>query len=237
MTELLFREDAYLRSCPARILAADASGIVLDRTVFYPAGGGQPGDRGMLVAADGAATRILDTVKGAGPDEVLHVPAPDQPMPVAGASVEARLDWDRRYRIMRFHTCLHLLCAIVRAPVTGGRIAQDKAHLDFDVDRAALVREDIEARLDARIAEAHEVKPGWISDEELDANPQLVRTLSVQPPRGQGRVRTIDIAGVDLQPCGGTHVRNTAEIGRIRILHIRSEGRHNRRITIGFAAA
>lgn len=237
MTELLFREDAYTRSCPARILGADASGIVLDRTVFYPAGGGQPGDRGVLVGADGNAMQILDTVKGAGPEEVLHVPAPGQPMPVTGACVEARLDWDRRYRYMRFHTCLHLLCAIVRAPVTGGRIAQDKAHLDFDVDMAAFVREDIEARLDARIAEAHEVEPGWISDAELDANPQLVRTLSVQPPRGQGRVRTISIPGIDLQPCGGTHVRNTAEIGRIQILRIRSEGRHNRRVTIGFATA
>lgn len=240
MTEQVFRDAPYARSCNAVVTAADERGIVADRTVFYtvfyPAGGGQPGDTGRLVLAGGNRIAIVDTVKGEGTDEIIHVPAPGTPPPSPGTILEACIDWERRHAHMRFHTCLHLLCALIPAPVTGGRIAADKAHLDFDIDMALLDREQIEAKLNALIEAGHAVEAGWITDEELGANPQLVRTMSVAPPRGQGRVRIVIVPGVDLQPCGGTHVRNTCEIGRVAVLKIRSEGKRNKRVTIGFAA-
>jgi misacylated tRNA(Ala) deacylase len=235
MTELLFRADAYLRSCEARILAAYPGGIVLDRTVFYAAGGGQPGDSGVLRLSDGSAIAILDTVKGGGPDEIIHVPAPDAALPAPGTAVVAEIDWQRRYRLMRMHTCLHLLCSIVPGAVTGGQVGDGHGRLDFDVPGASLDREAIGARLNTLIAEAHAVAPRWISDEELAERPELVRTMSVKPPRGSGRVRLIEIAGVDLQPCGGTHVRNTAEIGRVAVTKIENKGRQNRRVILAFA--
>jgi misacylated tRNA(Ala) deacylase len=234
VTEALYRDDAYLTRCEARILAADAPGIRLDRTVFYPAGGGQPGDSGTLRLSDGRALRIVDTVRDAD-GEVLHVPAEGTELPQTGGVVLAEVDWARRYRHMRFHTALHLLCAAVPAPVTGGRIASDKAHLDFDLQGAEVDKAGIEAKLNALVAAAKPVTPRWISEAELAASPELVRTMSVKPPMGQGRVRLLEIAGVDLQACGGTHVRNTAEIGRLAVLKIRSEGKRNKRITIGFA--
>lgn len=233
MTELLFRDDSYLRECEATIVAADQRGIRLDRTVFYAAGGGQPGDTGRLRLADGSEIAINDAVKGDAPDEVIHVPL-GTAAPQVGTRVIASIDWDRRYRHMRFHTCLHLLCAAAPFPVTGGRIQADKAHLDFDLQGAAVNKEAIEAKLNALVQAGHRVAPRWISDEELMANPDLVRTMSVKPPVGQGQVRLLDIAGVDLQACGGTHVRNTAEIGAVTVLKIRSEGKRNKRITIGF---
>ena len=235
MAELVFRDDAYAQSCDARVVAADERGVRLDRTVFYPTGGGQPGDTGRLLLPSGEALTVTDTVKGEAADEVIHVLAPGVPAPAPGTAVVARLDWQRRYAHMRLHTCLHLLSAVVIAPVTGGRIAADKAHLDFDIDMALLDRERIETRLNELIDAGHDVEAGWISDEELDANPQLVKTMSVAPPRGQGRVRILNIPGVDLQPCGGTHVRNTREIGPVAVLKIRSEGKRNKRVTVGFA--
>ena len=208
MTELLFREDAYLRSCPARVIGADGRGIRLDRTVFYPMGGGQPGDAGTLRLASGEAIAILDTLKGDGPDEVIHVPAPGTALPAPGTEVTAEIDWPRRHRLMRMHTCLHLLCAAVPGAVTGGQVSDGKGRLDFDVPGSALDKEAITARLNALIAEGCAVRPRWIGDEELAARPELVRTMSVKPPSGAGRVRLIEIAGpdgaVDLQPCGGT---------------------------------
>ncbi|MCM2328352.1 MAG: alanyl-tRNA editing protein [Lysobacter sp.] len=235
MTELVFRDDAYARSCRARVVAVTPAGIELDRTVFYPTGGGQPGDSGTLARADGTVVRIANAVKGEGADTVLHVPAPGEPAPAPGEEVEAVLDWDRRYRHMRFHTALHLLCAVVPAPVTGGQVAHDKARLDFDIEMEKLVKETIEAELNRLVAEGHPVRPRWISDAELDARPELVRTMSVQPPRGQGGVRVLEIEGVDLQPCGGTHVAGTAEVGRLAVVKIRSEGARNRRVILGFA--
>ena len=235
MTELVFRDDAYARSCRARVVAVTPAGIELDRTVFYPTGGGQPGDSGTLARADGTAVRIANAVKGEGADAVLHVPAPGETAPVPGEEVEAVLDWDRRYRHMRFHTALHLLCAVVPAPVTGGQVAHDKARLDFDIEMDRLVKETIEAELNRLVAEGHPVRPRWISDAELDARPELVRTMSVQPPRGQGGVRVLEIEGVDLQPCGGTHVAGTGEVGRLAVVKIRSEGARNRRVILGFA--
>ncbi|MDH5263230.1 MAG: alanyl-tRNA editing protein [Betaproteobacteria bacterium] len=235
MAELVFREDPYARACRARVVGVTPAGIVLDRTVFYPSGGGQPGDSGAIVRADGTRVRIGGAVKGEGADGVLHVAPPGEPPVAAGEEVEAVLDWERRYRHMRFHTALHLLCAVVPAPVTGGQVAEDKARLDFDIDMERLVKERIEAELNRLVAEAHPVKARWIADEELDARPELVRTMSVQPPRGQGGVRVLEIEGVDLQPCGGTHVANTREVGSLAVTKIRSEGARNRRVVLGFA--
>jgi misacylated tRNA(Ala) deacylase len=234
MTQLLFRDDAYRRSCKARVLAADANGVLLDRTVFYPMGGGQPGDTGWLRLADGSEIAVVDTVKGVAPDEVLHKLAPGGALPDLGSEVEAIIDWDRRHRLMRMHTCLHLLCAVVIGDVTGGSVGDGKGRLDFNLpeapDRAA-----IEAALNKLIAEDHPVRPRWIADEELAAKPELVRTMSVKPPSGHGKVRLLEIEGVDLQPCGGTHVARTGEIGPITVGKIESKGKQNRRINLAFA--
>jgi misacylated tRNA(Ala) deacylase len=239
MTELIFRDDAYARSCAARVTGADARGIRLDRTVFYPTGGGQPGDCGTLRLKSGAAIAIVDTVKGEAPDEVIHVPAPGTAVPEPGTELTAELDWERRHRLMRMHTCLHLLCAVVPGAVTGGQVSDGRGRLDFDVPGSSLDREAIAARLNALIATGHPVAPRWITDEELAAHPELVRTMSVKPPSGAGRVRLMEIAGpgghIDLQPCGGTHIRNTAEIGPVTIAKIENKGRQNRRIVIAFA--
>jgi misacylated tRNA(Ala) deacylase len=234
MTELLFRDDAYLRSCTAVVTAADESGIRLDRTVFYPTGGGQPGDTGVLRLSSGQSIAIGDTIKGASPDEVVHLPAPGSALPEPGSEVVAEIAWERRYRLMRMHTCLHLLCNIVPGAVTGGQVSDGRGRLDFDIPGSSLDKEAITARLNELIAEAHPVGPRWITDVELDAKPELVRTMSVKPPRGMGRVRLMEIAGVDLQPCGGTHVRNTAEIGRVAVTRIESKGKQNRRVMLAF---
>ncbi len=231
MTEAIFQRDAYAAECEATVVAVDDGKVVLDRTVFYPAGGGQPGDRGELELDDGRRLAVADTAKGEG-GAVLHLLAEGETPPTPGTRVRARIDWARRHRLMRHHTCLHLLCAVVGAPVTGGRMAEDKAHLDFDIEMEKLVAEDIEARLNALVAADTPVVVGEIDDAALDANPGLVKTMSVQPPRGQGTVRTIEIPGVDLQPCGGTHLRRTGEIGRVRVAKIRSEGKRNKRVSV-----
>jgi misacylated tRNA(Ala) deacylase len=235
MTELLFHDDGYSRSCNARVTTADARGIRLDRTVFYPMGGGQPGDAGVLRRPSGPAIAIADTIKGALPDEVIHVPAPGSALPEPGTELVAEIDWERRYRLMRMHTCLHLLCSIVPGAVTGGQVSDGKGRLDFDVPGSSLEKEAIASRLNALIAEGHPVGPRWITDEELAAKPELVRTMSVTPPTGMGRVRLIEISGIDLQPCGGTHIRNTAEIGAVAVTKIESKGRQNRRVILAFA--
>lgn len=231
-TEFLFREDAYLRSASARVLAADAQGIELDRTVFYPLGGGQAGDTGALLRANGERIAIADTRKGPSPDRILHLPAPGAALPEPGEPVTLEIDWARRHRLMRLHTALHLLSCVIVAPVTGGNISPDKARLDFDIDLAALDADRIVSETNRLIATGVATATAWITDAELDAQPDLVKTMSVQPPRGMGRVRLLRIPGIDLQPCGGTHVANIAEIGAIRVLRIRSEGRHNRRVEI-----
>ena len=226
MTELLYRDDAYLTACEARVVAVRDGAVELDRTVFYPMGGGQPGDTGRV-----GEWRVVDTRKGDSPDSVLHVLEPGS-SPEVGSPVKIEIDWHRRSRHMRLHTALHLLCAVVKAPVTGGRIAEDKAHLDFDIEMERLVKEEIEAGLEALVKGGHEARPRWITDAELDARPELVRTMSVAPPRGEGRVRLLEIPGVDLQACGGKHVRNTAEVGRLAVARIRSEGKRNKRVTL-----
>lgn len=238
MTEALFREDAQLRECEALVLRADAQGVVLDRTVFYPLGGGQAGDRGELRLADGTALLIADTRKGAEAGEVLHVLAPGQEDVLRhfapGAVVRAQIDWERRSRHMRFHTATHLLCALVPHPVDGCSITADYARLDFHMSEP-LDKEALTQGLARLVAEAHPVSHSWISDAELDANPQLVRSMSVQPPRGSGRVRVLKIDGVDLQPCGGTHVSNTAEIGAVVVTKIEKKSAMTRRVVLGFA--
>jgi misacylated tRNA(Ala) deacylase len=234
MTEFLFRDDAYLRSCEATVVAVEPNGVVLDRTVFYPTGGGQPGDVGTLTAADGRVVQIAEARKGATPDSVLHIVAADQPTLAVGDRVTASIDWDRRYRLMRMHTLLHLLTAAVPFPVTGGQVSDGKGRLDFDAD-AALDKEAIERALNAYVARAKPVAARWISEDELAARPELVKTMSVKPPTGTGRVRLLDVEGIDLQPCGGTHVRDTAEIGAVRVDKIESKGARNRRVVVSFA--
>jgi len=229
LAELLFREDPYLRACEATIVSVHEGAVELDRTVFYPLGGGQAGDIGKI-----GNWRVVDTRKGATGDAVLHILEPGA-SPAVGQKLEASIDWDRRHRLMRYHTALHLLGSIVKAPVTGGRINDDKAHLDFDIEMEKLVKDDIERRLNELSTSSVETKIMWITDAELDARPDLVRTMSVAPPRGEGRVRLLEIPGVDLQACGGTHVKNTAEIGRLSVARIRSEGKRNKRITLAFA--
>jgi misacylated tRNA(Ala) deacylase len=236
-TELLFRDDAYLRSASARVLAVSERGIELERTVFYPLGGGQVGDTGRLVRAQGDTVAIIDTRKGDTPDRVLHVSAPGSPLPQPGETVTLEIDWPRRYRLMRLHTALHLLSCVIPAPVTGGNIVPEKARLDFDIDLSQLNAERIERETNALIAAGAATETAWITDDELASQPELVKTMSVQPPRGAGRVRLLRIPGIDLQPCGGTHVANIAEIEGIRVLKLRSEGKHNKRVEIALSGS
>ena len=231
-TELLFRSDAYLKTAEARVTSVGDRGIELDRTIFYPLGGGQPGDTGVLVRASGERIAVVDTRKGEAPDGVLHLAAPDAVRPEPGESVTVEIDWVRRYALMRLHTALHVMSCVVVAPVTGGNIAPDKARLDFDIEMSLLDAGKIESETNALIERAIATETVWITDAELDARPELVKTMSVQPPRGAGRVRLLRIPGIDLQPCGGTHVANIGEIGGIRVLRIRNEGRRNRRVEI-----
>jgi misacylated tRNA(Ala) deacylase len=224
LAELVFRDDPYLAACEATVVSVHDNVVELDRTVFYPLAGGQAGDTGRI-----GEWRVLDTRKSE--NSVLHLLEPGAKL-APGEKLEIRIDWERRYRLMRLHTALHLLGAVVKAPVTGGRIAEDKAHLDFDIAMEKLVKDEIEARLNELMEQGHLTSSYWISEAELDARPELVKTMSVAPPRGEGRVRLLEIPGVDLQACGGTHVRNTAEIGRLVVARIRSEGKRNKRITL-----
>ena len=233
ITEELFRSDSYLRECEATVVAVNAAGgIVLDRSVFYPTGGGQPGDSGVLALGDGSEVRIATALKGGDQENVVHVPEEGERVPKPGEPLTARIDWERRYKHMRMHTCLHLLCAVVRHGVTGGKIGAAKSSLDFDIGDATLDKQAIGDAINALITADHPVGARWISESELDAN--LVRTMSVRPPSGAGRVRLLEIPGVDLQPCGGTHLARTGEIGRIRVGKIENKGRRNRRVNILF---
>jgi len=236
MTEALYRDDAYRIDCEATVTGVDGRGIALDRTVFYPRGGGQAGDAGRLVVPGGNAIAIADTVKGEDA-VILHVPAPGQESALAqlspGTKVAAAIDWERRYRHMRFHTATHLLCAIVPHQTNGCSIVAEYARLDFDMVEP-LDKEHLERELARLVAGAHDVRTTWITDEELDARPDLVRTMSVQPPRGVGRVRLLEIDNVDLQPCGGTHVANTREIGALRIVKIEKKSARSRRVVLEF---
>jgi misacylated tRNA(Ala) deacylase len=236
MTEELFRDDASLVECRARVLAAAADGVRLDRTVFYPRGGGQAGDAGALRLADGSELTVVDTRKGTAPGEIVHVLAQgsvlDRLNP--GCEVTARIDRARRIAHMRFHTATHLLCALIPHPVDGCSITERYARLDFHMNEP-LDKQALSEGIARLVAAAHPVRHRWISEAELDANPQLVRSMSVMPPRGQGRVRVLEIEGVDLQPCGGTHVANTAEIGHVVVTKVEKKSAMTRRVILGFA--
>jgi misacylated tRNA(Ala) deacylase len=236
-TEILFRDDAYLKIATARVTAVHERGIELDRTLFYPQGGGQMGDTGVLRRENGQTVLIADTRKGDAPDSIIHIPAAESPRPEPGETLRLEIDWPRRYALMRLHTALHVMSCVVVAPVTGGNISPDKARLDFDIDMSLLDAQKIERGTNALIARAVGTRTVWITDEEMDARPELVKTMSVQPPRGAGRVRLLEIPGIDLQPCGGTHVANIAEIGGIRVVKIRSEGKRNKRVEIVLAGS
>src|SRR5687768_10899948 len=235
MTELLFRDDAYLKTATARVIAARDGVVTLERTIFYPLGGGKPGDTGVIIRDNGERIAVADTRKGTEPGTVAHHLAPGAAPPQAGETVGLEIDWERRYALMRLHTALHVMSCVVIAPVTGGNIAPDKARLDFDIDIALLDAERIAGGTNALIARAVGTETVWITDAELDAQPELVKTMSVQPPRGGGRVRLLKITGIDLQACGGTHVANIGEIGAIRVVKIRSEGKRNKRVEIALA--
>lgn len=239
-TQPLFNDDAYLTECSATILAInDRNGIILDQTVFYPTGGGQPGDTGTF-ESEGKTVEIATTIKDRETGELIHVAAEGEIPFKVGDKVIARIDWDRRYQQMKMHTALHLLCAVVPCGVTGGQVGAEKSRLDFDLGDSTVEKEQITANLNRLISENHSVTTQWITDEELDKNPELVRTMTVQPPRGLGKegigkVRLLKIGeSVDLQPCGGTHVKQTSEIGKMLISNIKSKGKRNRRINIVF---
>ena len=229
MTDELFRQDSYQRECDAAVIAVDGRAIVVDRTVFYPLGGGQPGDSGTMNWASGSA-KIVDTRYGDS-GEILHFLDDGSALPPLGESVHLELDWDRRHRHMRMHTAMHLLGAVLRYGVTGGNISADKSRLDFDMEEP-VDKEAVSAAMQALVEADHAISCRWISDAELDANPELVRTMSVQPPRGKGDVRLLEIEGVDLQPCGGTHLKSTAEVGTVRLGKVEKKGRRNRRVNI-----
>lgn len=248
MTQELFRQDAYLRESPATLVRMDDQGIVLDRTVFYPLGGGQAGDSGVLLLGDGTALRIADTRKvkdaeGRPTAEIAHLPEPGQEAVLArlqaGAALVARIDWERRHKLMRFHTTTHLLCHLVPQLVNGCSITPEYARLDFNMNDP-LEKEALTEGIARLVQAAHAVQIGAITDEELDANPALVKSMSVQPPRGTGRIRTIRIGGegadsIDFQPCGGTHVANTGEIGAVVVTKIEKKSAMTRRVVLGFA--
>ena len=233
-TDCLFRDDFYLKECQARVVAlTDEGGVVLDRTVFYAASGGQPGDSGTLTKADGTTVPIATAVyTDAAKSEIAHVPAPEAPALAVGDDVTAAIDWDKRYARMRMHTAMHLLSAALPYAVTGGSVGDAESRLDFDIPEAGLDKEAITAKVNEMIAADAPVTSRWISDDELAANPGLVKTMSVQPPMGTGSVRLIDISGLDLQPCGGTHVRATGEIGAVRVTQIEKKGKQNRRVRL-----
>ena len=236
-TDCLFREDSYLTTCEARVVAVtEQGGVVLDRTVFYANSGGQPGDTGTLVTADGRRLTVDNAVyTDAAKTEIAHVLAAGAQAPAVGDTVTAAIDWDKRHARMRMHTALHLLSAVLPYAVTGGSVGDAEGRLDFDIPEAGLDKDAIATRLAGMIATDAAVSSRWISDAELEANPGLIKTMSVKPPMGTGRVRLIEIEGLDLQPCGGTHVRNTREIGAVRVTGIEKKGKQNRRVRIAFA--
>ena len=229
----LFRDDAYLIETEAEIIGInERGGIILSQTVFYPTGGGQPGDAGVLVTASGTEIPIATTVYGTDKSEIVHVPAEGAALPALGERITARIDWPTRLKRMRIHTALHLLTTVLPYPVTGGAIGDGEGRLDFDIPDAGLDKDAIGTELMRRIRQNAAVTQQWITDAELEANPGLVKTMSVKPPMGTGRVRLVNIEGLDLQPCGGTHVNNTSEIGEVTVTNIEKKGKQNRRVRI-----
>ena len=240
VTEALFREDGYLAEAEAEVVAVnERGGIILDRTVFYATSGGQPGDTGKLMLADGRVVDIAATIAGETKDEIIHVPAADAGL-TSGDRVKLAIDWERRLKLMRMHTACHLLTVVCQFPITGAAVAEDDSRIDFDIPDASFTKEDVTARLMELVRAGHKVATRWITDEELAANPGLVKSKNVRPPVGTGRIRLVligDNGAVDSQPCGGTHVKSTAEVGEIHIGKIEKKGRENRRFRIRFGPA
>jgi misacylated tRNA(Ala) deacylase len=233
-TKELFREDGYLKSCTATVTAVFENAVSVDQTVFYPMGGGQPGDTGILVRGNGVQLKVLDCCKSRDNGAHLHILEADSSLPEVGETVTLEIDWDRRHRLMRMHSCMHMLCIAVPAPVTGGSIRDGSGRLDFDLPDPP-EKEDLELRLNEIIQGNHAMTLSWITDREMELQPELIRTMSVKPPMGSGKVRLVKFGDVDLQPCGGTHVANSGEIGQVRVESIKNKGKQNRRITIEFA--
>ena len=235
---LLFRENAYLRDADATVVAVnDRGGIILDRTIFYATSGGQPGDTGTMTRADGTAIAIAATVTGETKDEIIHVPAAGQALPDVGETVRLAIDWERRHKLMRMHTACHLLTVICPFPITGASVGEEESRVDFDMSEATLGKEEATAQLMELVNADHPVYSEWIGDDDLAANPGLVKSKNVRPPSGTGRIRLVCIgkeASVDSQPCGGTHVASTGEVGAIHIGKIEKKGRENRRFRIRF---
>ncbi|MET0528115.1 MAG: alanyl-tRNA editing protein [Microvirga sp.] len=237
-TDLLFRDNAYAQSCRSKVIGVTPEGgVILDRTVFYAQGGGQPGDVGTIRTSAGSQFAVSNTVYGTDRSQIVHLVAPEAAAHFSpGDEVELQLDWERRFKRMRVHTALHLLSVVLPYPVTGGSIGDGDGRLDFDIPDAGLDKAEITEKLNALISRDAPVSDRWITDEELDANPGLVKTMSVQPPRGSGRVRLVEIEGIDLQPCGGTHVRRTGEIGAVVVTDIEKKGKQNRRVRLSLAS-
>jgi len=233
MVEELFRQDAYIKEADATVTAVEERGVRLDRSIFYPTGGGQPGDTGLL-RWNGGEARIVDSIKADGGD-VLHVLAPDAPRPEVGTKVHTVLDWERRHLHMRMHTALHVMSAVIKGNVTGGQVGVDKSRLDFNLDGEVPTKEWVTEEVNRLIALDRPVTQQWVTDEELTSRPELVKTMSVRPPMGAGRVRLLSIEGVDLQACGGTHVARSGEIGRVECIKVENKGKMNRRFIIALA--
>lgn len=233
MTKELFRQDGYLKSCKAVVTHVLENGFSVDQTVFYPLGGGQPGDTGTFTSEDGAIGEIIDTIIDRDSGLHLHLVANVDQLPMVGEAVVLEIDWARRHRLMRMHSCMHMLCVAVPQPVTGGSIRDGSGRLDFDIPEPP-DKQAIEDKLNALITADIPMSLSWITDEEMALQPEIVRTMSVKPPSGAGRVRLVEFAGADIQPCGGTHVATTSEIGPVRVLSIKKKGKQNRRITVEF---
>ena len=234
MVDKAYYRDSYLRHLSASVTAVDGEWIELDQTIFDPLGGGQPGDTGSLTAPSGTRISVLDTRRGETADSVRHQLETADHGLVPGDKVDTEIDWERRYKHMRMHTSMHLLGSLIPVPVTGGAVGAEKSRLDFDLGEHQVDKEQLTAQMNELVNEAHPVVFGTITEAELDAQPELVRTMSVQPPRGAGDIRTVRVEGVDYQPCGGTHVNNTSEIGPVRISKIENKGKRNRRVHIVF---
>ena len=233
-TEKLYQEDPYLKECTATVTGVADDGVILDRSVFYCQGGGQPGDTGVLVLSDGSSKRVVNTIVQRETGAQLHVLDEEEALPELGMEVTARIDWDRRYGFMRMHSCMHMLCAVIDAPVTGGSVSEGRARLDFELPDP-IDKEAVTEALNKLIQQDQPRHFRWITDEELQSQPELVRTMSVSPPMGQGEVRLVEFEQIDLQPCGGTHVARSGEIGEVRVSKIEKKGKQNRRVIVEFA--